>query len=470
MKLLLTMNLPYTRVHGGTNRSNRALCEGLVARGHSVRAVVPALATPSQITYAQFLEQLAAEGVDVRSHPDAAILTLAGVEVHAVGTPARLRRYLLEQIQAFAPDWVLVSAEDPSQSLLEAALQLRPAQVIYLAHTPQMFPFGPASLYPGHERTELVRRAAGVAVISQFVADYVKTWAGITALVNQPPHYGPGPFPRLGRPDSGAMLLMNASMIKGLPLFLSLARARPELPFAALPGYATTTADREALGALPNVTLLANRADLDDIFRETRVLLMPSLWIEGFGVAVVDAMTRGIPVLASNFGGLTEAKLGTDLLLPVHPITQFEPRLDENFLPIPIVPEQDLGPWLAALSRLVDDQAFYEQQSAAAYDAAARFTAQLSIAPFEEFLLRLAAVPPDERVPSMPAPIRSDTAQKAARVTEKIANLSPEQRALLIRRLQQRSARGEQPPAALPRWEHAEPSPDATPNGEEGKP
>ena len=34
-------------------------------------------------------------------------------------------------------------------------------------------------------------------------------------------------------------------------------------------------------------------------------------------MAVVDAMLRKIPVLASNLGGLIEAKLGTDYLLPV---------------------------------------------------------------------------------------------------------------------------------------------------------
>ena len=82
---------------------------------------------------------------------------------------------------------------------------------------------------------------------------------------------------------------------------------------------------------------------------------MPSLWVEGFGMAVVDAMLRGIPVLASNYGGLAEAKLGTDYLLPVHPIQRFEDYLDENMLPVPVVPEQDVGPGgkrLPACSRI----------------------------------------------------------------------------------------------------------------------
>ena len=32
MKILLTMNLPYTRVYGGANRSNRSLAETLAAK------------------------------------------------------------------------------------------------------------------------------------------------------------------------------------------------------------------------------------------------------------------------------------------------------------------------------------------------------------------------------------------------------------------------------------------------------
>ena len=99
---------------------------------------------------------------------------------------------------------------------------------------------------------------------------------------------------------------------------------------------------------------------------------------------------RGIPVLASNYGGLVEAKLGTDYLLPVHPIERFEDYLDENMLPVPLVPKQEIGPWQNALSRLLSDRALHERQSAAAHDAALRFVSSLGVEPFEDFLLRLA--------------------------------------------------------------------------------
>jgi amino acid adenylation domain-containing protein len=437
MKILLTMNLPYTRAHGGTNRSNRSLAEGLAERGHTVRVVVPALAMPSRITVEELVEGLVADGVPVRREGVALVFTLGGVEVHAVTEPARLRAYLVEQAERFDPDWALVSAEDQSQNLLDAALKAFPSRVVYLAHTPQMFPFGPASLYPGKARTELVGRAAAIVVDSNFVADYIKRWAGYESLVNHPPHFGQGPFPNLARADRGYVLLMNACAVKGISIFLALAEKFPGVEFAALPGYGTTEADRAALSALPNVTLLQNCPDLDDIFCRTRLLLMPSLWVEGFGMAVVDAMLRGIPVLASNFGGLLEAKQGTDYLLPVRPIEQFEERLEDNLLPAPVVPEQDIAPWEKALAELLADGALYERQSRAAREAALKFVGGLSVVPLEEMLLRLGERPPavGERAPGVAAEEASKAAASSspeAAALEGMDDLTPEQRALML--------------------------------------
>ena len=151
MKILLTMNLPYTRVYGGANRSNRSLAEALAGRHHSLRVVVPALAALSPITHQQLLEELAAEGIGVSGNGEIDVFNLNGVNVHAVVDPSRLYGYLTQQIREFKPDWTLVSSEDRSQSLLETALKVQPSRVIYLAHTPQMFPFGPAGFISREE-------------------------------------------------------------------------------------------------------------------------------------------------------------------------------------------------------------------------------------------------------------------------------------------------------------------------------
>lgn len=436
MKLLLTMNLPYTRIHGGTNRSNRNLAEALARQQHQVCVVVPALATPPQMTKEMLRQSLQSEGLEVTITPSAFIFVLNGVEVHAILEPAHLRTYLMQQIQRVKPDWVLVSAEDPSQNLLSTALKEAPSRVIYLAHTPQMFPFGPASLYPGTERAKLVGQAAGIVAISQYVADYIHEHTGLDVFVNHPPHYGNDPFPDLSSFHDGYVLMMNASEIKGLSIFLQLAKSLPHIPFAALPGYATTTADREALMRLPNVTILENLPGLDDIFRRTRILLMPTLWMEGFGMAVVDAMLRGIPVLASDYGGLAEAKLGTEFLLPVQPITEFKQTLGENLLPIPVVPLQDIAPWLKALEALLTNEDRYKQHAATSRQKASAFVTGLSVAPLEDFLQRLQQNPIPKRLPN---PIAATPADNDAEAKVRLAQLSPQQRAFLMMRLRQKT-------------------------------
>src|SRR5262249_50866884 len=133
MKLLLTMNLPYFPVQGGANKGNRYMLEGLAERGHSVRAVVSALGTPSRLTHRQFLDELAAQGIEVSSDDGVDVFTINGVEAHAVVEPSRLRAHLVKQIREFDPDWTLVSSEDPSLNLLDAAVKTSPNRVVYLA-------------------------------------------------------------------------------------------------------------------------------------------------------------------------------------------------------------------------------------------------------------------------------------------------------------------------------------------------
>lgn len=422
MRILITFNVPYTRVHGGANRSNRALAEALAARGHDVFAVTPALPSPSSLTYSQWRDELASHGLAVASGERADTFDLARVHVTAVREARHVRASLVAGILEVAPDWVLVGSEDPSQTLLAAALDAARGRVAYMALTPQLFPFGPESLYPGAERTELVRSAALVFCLSRAAANYVTEHAGVDAQIYAPPHFGSGPFPRFRNFD-GAVLLMNACDVKGLSIFLDMARAAPALRFAVLPGYGTTPANRAAIAALPNVAIWDNVADLDEIFARTAVLAMPSLWLESFGLAVVDAMVRGIPVLAADHGALPEAKLGTEFLLPVRPITAYRDDLDENHLLVPIVPEQDAAPWSAALSELLGDEATYDRHSEHAWRAANDFVRGLSVEPFERVLLeheRGVGVAPATRAASPAGPGRTMTPADRSALIEQL--------------------------------------------------
>ena len=108
---------------------------------------------------------------------------------------------------------------------------------------------GPRRAVEQRELAEEPARSDDTAVvtISRFVADYIQKWTGFESFIHHPPHYGSGPFPQCGRVDNGYVLMMNACAVKGISIFLALARALPDIQFAALPGWGTTHADRTAL-------------------------------------------------------------------------------------------------------------------------------------------------------------------------------------------------------------------------------
>ncbi|MBV9787616.1 MAG: amino acid adenylation domain-containing protein, partial [Chloroflexi bacterium] len=355
-----------------------------------------------------------------------------GVEVHAVREAAQFRGYLMQQIREFDPTWTIVSSEDPGQTLLEAALKVSPSRVIYLTHTSQMLPCGPHGFLPSESRTELLRQSAGIIVVSQFLKDYVKRWSGCDSIVVSPPVYGAGPFPRYGRFDDGYITMVNPCAVKGLPIFLDLARQLPDAPFAAVPTWGTTDADRAALANLPNIRLLQPADDIDEILAQTRILIAPSLWTEAFGLIVVEAMLRGIPVLASDVGGLPEAKLGVPYVLPVRPIERYHQSAASSEIATPEMPEQDIAPWLAALQALLTDRAHYEQLASASREAAIAFVAGVSVDPLEQFLRNLTPAAPRQATTAA-------TIAEPKTVAGLPANLTPQQRALLALRLRKKN-------------------------------
>jgi hypothetical protein len=183
MKILLAQNSLYIPTHGGGNKANRLWLEGLVRKSHSCRAVARSTGAQGASTRARFLEQLAAYGIDgISSASGVDMFHYQGVEVHAVTNVGHLRDEFVQQMRTFEPTWVLVSSADPGQILLEAALHACPGRVIYMAHTPQMFPFGPESFWPNPAATELFRRAAAIVAIGPQTAAHIQHYTGLNEL------------------------------------------------------------------------------------------------------------------------------------------------------------------------------------------------------------------------------------------------------------------------------------------------
>jgi glycosyltransferase involved in cell wall biosynthesis len=431
MKILLTMNVPYFPAHGGANNSNRLLLESLAGRGHTVRVVVPVLGVPPLFTHDELIAQLVQDGVALKQDASAFVFSINAIETHAVKEASQLRAYLKQQLESFRPDFVIVSTEDPSQTLLDVAVKSA-VPVVYMARTTSFLPFGPQAYFPSEARAKLLERVAAIVTVSDFVAGYVAHWSGLRAHSLPISFFGKGPFPDFANFDAGYVTLINPCAVKGIAIFLGLAKAFPRVPFAAVPTWGTTPEDRAALEALANVTVLPPVTDVDQLYGTTRIVLVPSLWAEAKPRTVVEAMLRGIPVLAADTGGIAEV---ADQVLPVQAIERFTDKLDHNFLPIPVVPEQDLNPWIAALDRLLTDRAHYEARSRAVRKRSQAYVSALDCSPFEQFLLRL------QKDPESAAPGRMRMAEKTEPVETggpRIEGLSAAQQALLIHRLKQK--------------------------------
>jgi glycosyltransferase involved in cell wall biosynthesis len=413
MRILLTANASYVPPRGGATRSNLLWLEYMAAQGHACRIVAAAL--PED---AGKRAQMAQEGVDRQT------LAERGVEVYEVAERVRQVAVLRLQVREFQPDWVLVSSEDLGHGLLREANESAPGRVVYLAHTPQFFPFGPASWNPDPSATELVTRAAAVVAIGHHTAAYIRQHTGRQAVVIHPPIYGRGPFPNLASVDTGdtgLVTMVNPCAVKGISIFTALAERFPAYGFGAMPGWGTTAADLAELAAHANIAMLPNCRHIADFLRRTRILLMPSLWYEGFGLTVMEAMLHGIPVIASDAGGLVEAKMGTPFVTHAPAIKRYLPVFDEHSLPQPVIEPVDLQPWEDALRALLTDRALYERVSAASREAALGFVSGLDAGRMLAFLQSLQ---PGEAVRERPS----------------LASLSGEKRSLLLK-----LARGRKP-------------------------
>jgi glycosyltransferase involved in cell wall biosynthesis len=379
LKILFATSTPYLPSVGGAWKAIRAAAEQLAARGHEVHVLALARTRLDRsATIEELLALLDRSQIAFERNAATCRFHLGGVTVAAADGVFALHALMKRACREQAPDAIVVSSEDLRQILLSLAIEHAAERTVYYALTTTMLPFGPHASSPNRFGKALIEQSRAVIAASRYLAAYITEHSGRAGVeVVYPPCLATSSaVPELGGFDRGLVAIINPSAFKGITIFAGLARAFPELAFGAVPTWATSAADRAALEALPNVKLIAANENVDEIYRQVRVLLVPSLWSEVFGQVIPEALERGIPVLASDSGGIPEALLGVSAPIPVRPIVEY--AIDPaTATPMALsVPEQDLAPWQAALTPLITDRAAYERVATAGRAAARRFIAE----------------------------------------------------------------------------------------------
>lgn len=216
------------------------------------------------------------------------------------------------------------------------------------------FAHNPDQLYHWHLEPRIGTAGCRLVVMNtDWLAAHYK-WPGdqVTCRpVVEPEYY------RCERGES--ITLANPTSGKGAPTFYQLAARMPERPFLTAQGgygiqekcqpqnrnlaphvfYDDRGGELECFG-LPNVTHVKNDPDVRNIFRRTKVLLMPSL-AESYGRVGVEAACAGIPTICHPTPGLQEAFGEAGIFID----------------------RDDIDGWHKEIDRLFTDEVYYRKRS-----------------------------------------------------------------------------------------------------------
>lgn len=111
----------------------------------------------------------------------------------------------------------------------------------------------------------------------------------------------------------GHITLVNLNEDKGSRIFYRLAEDFPNLKFLGVTGAHGKQLIRYDL---PNVEIIPNTPNMkEDVWSRTGILLMPSIY-ESYGMAGVEALASGIPVIANPTPGLVESLSDAGAFVP----------------------------------------------------------------------------------------------------------------------------------------------------------
>eukprot|EP00164_Ancoracysta_twista_P000624 GFYU01000828.1.p1 GENE.GFYU01000828.1~~GFYU01000828.1.p1 ORF type:complete len:620 (+),score=116.36 GFYU01000828.1:195-2054(+) len=330
------------------------------------------------------------------------IFTHNGVDVRVVTTPqpaaqhlSKFQRFMTQEMAAFQPD-VCFMSPDFTYACASAARTLE-IPTLYLVHSLSWLPFSPFSFETDEEinvrHQQHLQRMTAVVTPSNYLSEHARTYSRLNVETVRIPLPCAVPKSGVGDFDNKYVTMFNPTPIKGGPIFFEIAKRCPDVKFAAVPMWATRQVDLEQCASLANVDILEEVDNVTEIFEKTKVLLVPSLIPEPFPLVIMEALLHGVPVIAANAGGLSEAALWYESH-NVCPVTLYNRRelwYDEDHDP-PVQDSNHLDEWESKLTSLLGDKERYERASVESRQAALRYMDAMGNAqPFHSLIEDLAA-------------------------------------------------------------------------------
>ena len=152
--------------------------------------------------------------------------------------------------------------------------------------------------------------------------------------------------------DPKYVTFINPVEAKGGSVAIEIARRMPETRFLFVKGKWSEGHSGEKneyfkkIYSLSNVRLLEHQEDMKIVYAQTKILLCPSQFEESFGRVIVEAQFNGIPVVASDAGGISYV-LGDGGTI--------------------VSPRDNIEGYVHALKRLIQDPSYYERISEKAF-------------------------------------------------------------------------------------------------------
>lgn len=238
-----------------------------------------------------------------------------------------------------------------------------------------------------YSKRDLFDSVSGVLLGGPFIQDHYRRTLGIESTAIASPVRWQNVLADDGARTS--LTFVNPTLEKGVlfaaRIFEQVKLRRPTIPLLVVEGrgsasslFSSSSVDLDK----SQVEVMGHTPDPRTFYARTRVLLAPSLTDETFFRVGVEGMINGIPTVTTGRGGIT-ATLGD---------SGFVFDVDEKYTAVSkhVPTPAEVAPWVEAIVRLWDDEAFYEAERERALRARHRFAWDTVSSQYLDYFARFA--------------------------------------------------------------------------------